>query len=87
MRPISAFCFSTRSSPCFPFTRRLKNSLRPESSVFQLIEYSGPNNSAERRRPAPTKLHDVLASPSTLYPSLVSNSMTTLAKSSDGVFV
>ena len=32
------------------------------------------------------KLHDVVASPITVWPSSVSNSISTLAKSSDGVF-
>src|SRR3989442_8787081 len=66
MSPISAFCFSTRSSPLFPFTSRLKNSFSPLSSVFHDMEYSGPSSSAESRRPAPTKLQDVVASPITV---------------------
>ena len=48
---------------------------------------SGPSNSAERRRPAPTKLQEVEASPMTECPSFVSNSTVRLAKSSEGDFV
>ncbi len=36
------------------------------------------------RSPAPTKLHEVEASPIKIWPSGVANSMLTLAKSSDG---
>jgi hypothetical protein len=82
--PTSAFCFSTRSSPAAPRTCRLKNSLSPESRLFHDIEYSGPSSSAERRSPAPTKLHDVVASPMTWCPPAASNSTRTLAKSSAG---
>src|SRR3984885_15010370 len=64
--PISAFCFSTRSSPCWPRTAREKKSFKPLSSVFHDIEYSGPRSSADKRSPGPTKLHDVDASPITI---------------------
>ena len=40
-----------------------------------------PEPTAESRRPAPTKLHDVVASPIARSPSFVSNSIVTLAKS------
>src|SRR6266481_1663858 len=82
--PISAFCFSIRSSPDFPFTSRLKNNFKPLSSVFHDIEYSGPSNSAESRRPAPTKLHEVVASPIASVPSSVLKSIVKRAKSSAG---
>ena len=82
--PVSAICFSTMSSPALPFTAREKNRSSPESREFHFIEYSGPSNSALSRRPGPTKLQLVVASPMAMPPSGVSNSMVTLAKSSDG---
>ena len=56
----------------------------PVSSEFQVIEYSGPSNSAESLRPAPTKLHEVVTSPIAIVPLSVSNSMVAEAKSSEG---
>jgi ATP-dependent Lon protease len=67
----------------FKQLKRLER-MSPESSEFHFIEYSGPSNSALRRRPGPTKLQLVVASPLAMPPSGVSNSMVTLAKSSDG---
>ena len=54
INPISAFCFSTRSSPARPCTARETNTRSPESSEFHYIEYSGPSSSAEKSRPEPT---------------------------------
>ena len=41
---------------------REKNTFVPLSSVLVDIEYSGPSSSIVNRSPAPTKLHDVVAS-------------------------
>ena len=49
--PVSAFCFSTRSSPSGPVTAREKNS-GPTPSVDPRIEYSGPSSSAKAQRRA-----------------------------------
>src|SRR6267154_1941128 len=63
-----------------------ENRFSPLFSVFHDIEYSGPSSSADKRNPAPTKLQEVEASPIKIWPSAVSNSIMTLAKSSEGRF-
>jgi len=47
MSPCSAFCFSTRSSPASPSTRRLKNTRPPASS--ELVESTGLARSTASR--------------------------------------
>src|SRR5438105_13994401 len=60
LRPISAFCFSTRSSPAFPCTSRLKRSEEHTSElqsrvdlVCRLLLEKKKNKTCKRRRSSP----------------------------------
>ena len=58
----------------------------PPSSVLTDIEYSGPSNSIDSRKPAPTKLHEVVASTTSGVPASSTYVTVARAQSSAGCF-